>query len=137
MFCWKCILKPELLLIKNLIIMGSSNFEKQGKTEIGLKLVTRVLFPFSKIRVTRAIFNLSGKTPFAKDILKICFTVTNISSDTLLTTRADLSSYPELFFVLRLANAFASPKLVRLMVLRTTVLNIVLEWRFAFGNGGS
>ena len=137
MFCWKCILKPELLLIKNLIIMGSSNFEKQGKTEIGLKLVTRVLFPFSKIRVTRAIFNLSGKTPFAKEILKICFRVTNISSDTLLTTRADISSYPELFFVLRLANAFASPKLVRLMVLRTTVLNIVLEWRFAFGNGGS
>ena len=107
--------------------MGSSNFEKQDKTEIGLKLVTRVLFPFSKIRVTRAIFNLSGKTPFAKEILKICFRVTNISSDTLLTTRADISSYPELFFVLRLANAFASPKLVRLMVLRTTVLNIVLE----------
>ena len=151
MFCWKCILKPELLLIKNLIIMGSSNFEKQGKTEIGLKLVTRVLFPFLKIRVTRAIFNLSGKTPFAKEILKICFRVTpfakeilkicfrvtNISSDTLLTTLADISSYAELFFLLRLANAFASPKLVRLMVLRTTVLNIVLEWRFAFGNGGS
>ena len=58
--------------------MRSSNFEKQGKTEIGLSLVTRVLLPFLKIGVTRAIFSLSGKTPFAKEILKICFRITNI-----------------------------------------------------------
>ena len=32
--------------------MHSSNFEKQDKTEIGLQLVARVLFPFWKIGVT-------------------------------------------------------------------------------------
>ena len=73
--------------------MGSSIFEKQDKTEIGLLMVTRVLFPFLKIGVTRAFLNLSGKTPFAKEILKICLRITNISSDTLLTTSADISSF--------------------------------------------
>ena len=53
-------------------------------------LIARVLFPFLKIGVTQAIFSLSGKTPFAKEILKICFRITNISSDTLLTTLADI-----------------------------------------------
>ena len=38
--------------------MRSSNFVKQGKTEIGLKLVTRVLFPFLKIGVTQAVLRL-------------------------------------------------------------------------------
>ena len=47
--------------------MRSSNFEEQGKTEIGLQLVTRVLFPFLKIGVTEAIFTLSGKTSFTKE----------------------------------------------------------------------
>ena len=98
--------------------MRSSKFEKQGKIEIGLQLVTRVLLPFLKIDVTRAIFSLSGKTPLAKEILKICFTITNTSSDTLLPTSADISSYPELLFILRLANAFSSSKSVTLMVLR-------------------
>ena len=32
-------------LYKQLYTMRSSNFEKQGKTEIGLQLVTRVLLP--------------------------------------------------------------------------------------------
>ena len=71
--------------------MHSSNFEKQGKTENDLQLVTRVLFPFLKIGVTQAIFSLSGKTPYAKELLKVCFRTTNISSDTLLITSADTS----------------------------------------------
>ena len=54
-----------------------------------------MLFHFLKIGVTRAIFSLSGKTPFAKEILKICFKITYISSDTLWVTSADISSYPE------------------------------------------
>ena len=73
--------------------MDSSNFEKQGKTEIGLLLVTRVLLPFLKIGVTRAFFNLSGETLFAKEILEICFRITNISSGALLITSADISSF--------------------------------------------
>ena len=73
---------------------------------------------FLKIVVTQAIFSLSGKTPFSKEILKTCFRTTNVSSDTLLITSADISSYPELLFVLTLANAFSSSKSVRLMVLR-------------------
>ena len=99
-------------------VMRSSNFEKQGKAEIGLYLVTRVLFPFIKIGVTRTTFSLSGKTPFAKEILKIYFRITNISSNTLLTTSADISSCTGFLFVLRLANTFSSSKSVRLMVLR-------------------
>ena len=130
MFCWMWILNPELLLIKNVVfykkliktirlyIMCSSNFDKQGKTEIALYLVTRMLFLFKKIIVIRSIFRLSGKTSFAKEILKICFRITNISSGTLLTTSADISSYPELLFVLKLANALSSSTSVRLMVLR-------------------
>ena len=51
------------------------NFEKQGKTEIGLWFLTRVSFPFLKIGVTRAIFSLSGKTPFAKEMLRIFFSI--------------------------------------------------------------
>ena len=47
--------------------MRSSNFEEQGKTEIGLQLVARVLLPFLKIGVTQAIFTSSGKTSFAKE----------------------------------------------------------------------
>ena len=77
-----------------------------------------MLFLFYKIGVTQTIFNLSGKTPFAKEILKICFKMTNISSDTLLTNSADIWSYPELLFDLRLANLFSSFKSVRLLVLR-------------------
>ena len=130
MFCWMWILNPELLLIKNVVfckkliktirlyIMCSSNFDKQGTTEIALYLVTRMLFLFKKIIVIRSIFRLSGKTSFAKEILKICFRITNISSGTLLTTSADISSYPELLFVLKLANALSSSTPVRLMVLR-------------------
>ena len=130
MFCWMWILNPELLLIKNVVfykkliktirlyIMCSSNFDKQGTTEIALYLVTRMLFLFKKIIVIRSIFRLSGKTSFAKEILKICFRITNISSGTLLTTSADISSYPELLFVLKLANALSSSTSVRLMVLR-------------------
>ena len=75
-----------------------------------------MLFPFLKIGFTRAVFSLSGKTPFAKKLLKICFRI-NISSVNLLTTSADISSYPKLLFSLRLANAFSSSKSVRLMVL--------------------
>ena len=98
-----------------------------------------MLFPFLRIGVTRAIFSLSGKIPFAKEILKICFRMTNISSDTPLTTSADISSYPELLFVLRLPNAFSSSKSVRLMALRQgpSLVNIALECRFVFENGGS
>ena len=130
MFCWMWILNPELLLIKNVVFykkliktirlytMCSSNFDKQGTTEIALYLVTRMLFLFKKIIVIRSIFRLSGKTSFAKEILKICFRITNISSGTLLTTSADISSYPELLFVLKLANALSSSTPVRLMVLR-------------------
>ena len=130
MFCWMWILNPELLLIKNVVfykkliktirlyIMCSSNFDKQGTTEIALYLVTRMLFLFKKIIVIRSIFRLSGKTSFAKEMLKICFRITNISSGTLLTTSADISSYPELLFVLKLANALSSSTPVRLMVLR-------------------
>ena len=88
------------------------------KASVGLYLVTRVLFLFYKIGVTQTIFNLSGKTPFAKEILKICFKMTNISSDTLLTNSADIWSYPELLFDLRLANLFSRFKSGRLLVLR-------------------
>ena len=78
------ILNPELLLIKNvafykkfiktirLHIMSSSNFDKQGKTEIALYLVTRMLFLFKKIIVIRSIFRLPGKTSFAKEMMMIC-----------------------------------------------------------------
>ena len=52
-------------IYKDVYIMRSSNFEKQGKTEIGLQLVTRVVYSFLKIGVTQTIFSLSGKTPFA------------------------------------------------------------------------
>ena len=48
----------------------------------------------------------------------MCFRITNISSHNFLITSADISSYPELFFVLRLTNAFSSSKSERLMVLR-------------------
>ena len=89
---------------------------KQGKTEIVYRWLLECFFPFLKIGVSRALSSLSGKTPFSKEILKICFKITNISSDTLLTTSVDISSYPELFFVLRLANAFSSLKPVRLMI---------------------
>ena len=88
--------------------MRSSNFEQKGKTEIGLSLVNIMLFPFLKIGVTRAIFSLSGKTPFAKEISKIFFRITDILSDTFLTTSAEISSYSKLLFVLRFANAFAT-----------------------------
>ena len=81
-------------------------------------MVTRVLFPILKIGVTRTIFSLSRKISFAKEILKMRFRITNISSDAFLTTSADISSYPELLFVLRRANAFFSSKSVKLMVLR-------------------
>ena len=90
--------------------MRSSNFEKQGKTEIGMQLVTRLPFLFLKIGITRAIFSLSGKTPFAKEVLNICFRITNISSS---------------FFF-----AFDSTEA------RTVVVNLVLECRFVFENGG-
>ena len=52
----------------------------------------------------------------------------------ILRKSADISSYPELLFVLRLANAFSTSKSVRLMVLMAVIVNIVLECRFAFGN---
>ena len=48
-----------------------------------------------------------GRLP-AIEILKLCFRITNISSGTFLITSADISSYPELLFVLKLANAFSS-----------------------------
>ena len=63
---------------------------------------------FLKIGVTRAIFSLSGKTPFAQEISKIFFRITDILSDTFLTTSAEISSYSKLLFVLRFANAFAT-----------------------------
>ena len=46
--------------------MRSSNFEKQGETEIGLQLVTRVLFTSLKTGVTGTIFSFSGKIPVAR-----------------------------------------------------------------------
>ena len=78
--------------------------------------VTRVLFPFLKFGVTQAIFSLLfGKTPFAKEVLKMGFRIRHFSSDTFLTISADISPYPELMFVLRLTNAFSRTNSVRLM----------------------
>ena len=78
--------------------------------------VTRVLFPFLKIGVIQAIFSLLfGKTPFAKEVLKMGFRIRHFSSATFLTISADISPYPELMFVLRLTNAFSRTKSVRLM----------------------
>ena len=45
--------------------MRSSNFEKQGKTEIGLQLATRVLFPFLKIDAELFLVYL-GRLPLLK-----------------------------------------------------------------------
>ena len=46
--------------------MRSRNFEKQGKTEIGLQLVIRVLFPFLKVGVTQAILFHLGRLSLLK-----------------------------------------------------------------------
>ena len=61
--------------------MRSINFVKQGKTEIVYRWLLECFFPFLKIGVSRALSSLSGKTPLSKEILKICFKITNISSE--------------------------------------------------------
>ena len=68
--------------------------------------------------VTRAMFSLSGKTTFGKEILKMWLRVKNVLLEILCTTLADISSFPKLLLDFRLVNAFFSSKSIRLMVLR-------------------
>ena len=98
--------------------MRSSKIRNKVRLRLVYSCLLKSCFFFKKIGFTQTIFSFSGKTPFAKEILKICFRITNISSDAFLATSADISSCPELLFVLRLANAFSSSNSVRLMVLR-------------------
>ena len=98
--------------------MRSSKIRTKVRLRFVYSCLLKSCFFFKKIGFTQTIFSFSGKTPFAKEILKICFRITNISSDAFLATSADISSCPELLFVLRLANAFSSSNSVRLMVLR-------------------
>jgi len=74
--------------------------EKEVNKDIGLQLDISCLFPFLKIGLTTAYFNLSGKTPVLRTALQMYVNGEIINGAVSFIIRLEISSYPHVFFVL-------------------------------------
>jgi hypothetical protein len=73
--------------------------EKEVNKDIGLQLEMSCLFPFLKIGLTIAYFNLSGKTPVLRIALQMYVNGEIISGELNFMILLEISSYPLEFLV--------------------------------------